>query len=63
MSEHTPTDAWGTILTTDVTDDYQLGYEDGYDEGFEASRIATLAEVSGIIAALFVANADAESAE
>jgi hypothetical protein len=53
-----PTDAWGTVLSVDLTEHEQTLWEDGWDDGYEAGYTAALVQACGVVTALFVANAD-----
>ena len=61
MSDLRPTDAWGEVLTEDLTDEQVTLWEDGWDEGFDAGYRVALAEAVGVVTALFVADVDEEA--
>lgn len=63
MSELMPTDAWGEVLSVDLSDEQMTLWEDGFDDGYEAGYREALVDAIGVVTALFVANADEENAD
>ncbi len=58
MSELRPTDAWGDVLYSDMTEEQATWYEDGYDAGFDDGYKNGLVDAAGAVTALFVAEVD-----
>lgn len=55
-----PSDAWGDMITVQLSEDEETAYDDGYDAGYEDGRKAGLVEVVGVVTALFVAEVDGD---
>lgn len=61
MSAMRPTDAWGDLLSVDLSDEQQTVWEDGWDDGFASGYQQALVDACGVVTALFVAVADEEN--
>ena len=59
-----PTDAWGSILDVELTEEQETWYDDGWDDGYVEGYQQALVDACGVVTALFVRNADdAEEAD